>query len=106
MRISGEAVRLLVAWCVVGPCAGVLACYLIFFLPVIFGQPMESMIGWGWITTLPAMAGGIFVAGKACTTLLAHWNLCPKWRSSILAGCVMAAVASGISSFLAFVVGL
>jgi hypothetical protein len=34
----------------------------VFWLPVILGQPMQSMVGWGWITFIPAVALGA-VAG-------------------------------------------
>lgn len=101
MRSSGDIFRMFVAWCLVGPGAGALAYSVIFGLPMIFGQSSESMIMWGWITTLPALAGALFAAGYACTALLAYWNLCPKWRSPFFAGCMIAAVANGLLFLLA-----
>jgi hypothetical protein len=83
---EGSPTLLLIAWCVVGPCSGAIAFSIVFWLPVILGQPMEEMVGWGWITTIPAILAGIFCAGKACTLLLAKWSLQGAERSAFAVG--------------------
>lgn len=49
--------------------AGVTIFLVVFFLPVLLGQPEESMLKWGWITTLPAAALG-WVAGIVTFVIL------------------------------------
>ncbi|MFZ6799212.1 hypothetical protein ACO0KZ_05375 [Undibacterium sp. Di24W] len=53
---------------------------------------MESMVGWGWITGIPATVTGIFSAGKACTLFLDFWKLPGSKQSAFSAGILIAMV--------------
>jgi hypothetical protein len=85
-------VRSVTAWCIAGPMCGAIAFIAVFFSPVLFGQPMKSMVMWGWATTTPAAIAGIFCAGKACTLLLARWSLPGADNSSFAIGGIIAVV--------------
>jgi hypothetical protein len=41
-----------------GVVAGFAVSLAVFFLPVLLGQPEESMAGWGWVTGIPAIILG------------------------------------------------
>lgn len=66
----------IVAWGLVGPLIGATAAFVVFYSPVLFfGQPSESMVGWGWFTMLPAFVMAPFAAGAACKLLLKKFEL-------------------------------
>jgi hypothetical protein len=53
-----RTVLLLASTLILSGVAGVTVFLLVFFLPTLIGQPEDSMLAWGWVTTVPAFILG------------------------------------------------
>jgi hypothetical protein len=66
----------------------------------IFQQPENSMVGWGYVTTIPALLAGVFCAGAASKAILKRWGLAGAKLHPMAIGAIQFGAAYGLVGVL------
>jgi hypothetical protein len=48
---------------------------IVFYMPVLLGQSPASMVGWGFLTTIPAVIAALYTSGRVCKFALEKFEL-------------------------------
>ena len=89
------------AWVVIGPLCGAAGFAIIFESPVwIFQEPENSMLGWGYVTTIPALLVGVFCAGVSSRFILKRRGLVGSKLHPMAIGAIQFGAACGVVGLL------